>query len=199
MRKFAEKKGLSNKLLTIDLLCRGVPSPKAFHKYLEMLENQTGKKVISVKFKDNEKGWHNVNCRITMNDGTECYLPLAKFTYGNGFLRDNIIVRESCFHCEYKKINRLGDITIGDFWGLKNTRLEDDKGTSVVILNSGKGIRLWEDVKESLEHKESTMWRVIKGNRMAFCKLPENPVREKFWMYLAENDFDEALAKARQI
>ena len=67
------------------------------------------------------------------------------------------------------------------------------------MINSKKGAALWEDVKLSLEYQESTMWRVVKGNRMAFQKLPENPVREQFWKYLKEYDYDKALEMAGEM
>lgn len=197
IKRFTREKGLEERLTTVDVLCRGVPSPKVFHKYIEGIENQQDKKVVFVKFKDNENGWHGINTRIIMEDGSECYLPILQSTYLNGFLQDNMTVRESCFHCSYKKMERPGDITIGDFWGLKNTRLEDDKGTSLVILNSRKGVDLWEEIKHALAYKESTMWRVVKGNGMAFQKLPANPNRERFWQYLEQYDYEKALCMAR--
>ncbi len=199
IKRFAQEKGIEKRLMTIDLLCRGIPSLKAFHKYLEMIEKQYKKKIVRVQFKDNEKGWHNVNTRIVMEDGSQCYLPIGECTYVKGFLEHDMTVQDACFHCAYKTTDRVGDITIGDFWGLNHTRLVDDKGTSIVMINSKKGAALWEDVKLSLEYQESTMWRVVKGNRMAFQKLPENPVREQFWKYLKEYDYDKALEMAGEM
>lgn len=199
VKKAVEEKKLEGKLITVDLLCRGVPSPKALQKYLEMIEKQNAKRIVQIKFKDNENGWHNVNTKIVMEDGSECYLPVDQCTYVGGFLDDDITVRESCFSCIYKTTERQGDITIGDFWGLRNTGLVDDKGTSAVILNSEKGYRLWDDVKHILEYKESTMWRVVRGNPMAFKKLKKNPARKVFWKYLKQYDYDSALQKAREM
>lgn len=193
IKKFAQAHKMEEKLITIDLLCSGVPSPKAFEKYIELIENKYRKKVAHIKFEGHENGWHHMNTRITWEDNSELFLPKDQCSYLCSFLDKNVSVGDFCSHCSYKTTQRPGDITLGDFWGLKNTELADGKGTSAVIINSEKGMKLWDVVNRTLFYKESTVWRVVKGNQKAFVNLPADPIRKHFWGYLKQYDFDKAL------
>lgn len=194
---YCRRKGMEEGLILVDLLCRGVPSQKAYKHWIWEEEEKKGSKIQFVQIKEKRNGWDRIGTRITFEDGSETYYSLYENAFMDGFLRDNISVRGSCYHCPYKTVKRGSDLTIGDFWGYRNPGFADNKGTSVVIINSEKGRKLFESVREDLKAAPSTMWRVVNGNPAAFEPLQENRARKVFWELLDEHSFTAALDMAR--
>ena len=125
------------KLLTIDLICHGVASPKIFHDYLKYLEKKHNGKITKIKFRDQEFGWQSHRESFTFDNGKKVSPEVV--VYKDHFLR------ESCYTCRFCSINRVSDITIGDFWGIEKTNSEfasDGKGCSIVMCNTTKGKEL---------------------------------------------------------
>ncbi len=104
-----------------------------------------------------------------------------------GFRKYNLFVNESCYNCKYKGKNRLGDITLGDFWGLKNGQFTDNKGVSLVILNSDNGTQLFNDIQNQIIYerhrlietmRNDGLWRNIeKKQEFYFWKKNENKIK----------------------
>lgn len=137
LRSYFGKKHPDN-LITIDLLCHGVASPRFWHLYLVMLENMKGCKIVDVKMRDKKYGWLSSD---------ETYFFSKSEMHRNTFYSlyySCYISRESCFQCPYTNKNRVGDITIGDYhgWNKSHTQYADDKGMSLVIVNSLRGKNL---------------------------------------------------------
>lgn len=194
---YCKMKGVEDKLILVDLLCRGIPSQKAYEHWIREEEEKQKGRIRFVQIKEKKNGWDKIGTRITFETGSEIYYSLYENVFLDSFLRDNISIRSSCYHCPYKTVKRSSDLTIGDFWGYRNPGFADNKGTSVVIVSSEKGRKLFESVREDLKTALSTMWRVVKGNQMAFGQLKENKAREVFWKLLDEYSFTIALEKAR--
>lgn len=194
---FCEMKGIRDRLILVDLLCRGIPSQKAYEHWIWEEEEKQGSRIQFVQMKEKRNGWNKVGTRITFEDGNEKYYSFYENVFADSFLRDNISVKNSCYHCPYKTIKRGSDLTIGDFWGYRNPGFADNKGTSVVIVNSERGRKLFESVRKKLKTAPSTMWRVVNGNGMAFEPLKENKARDVFWKLLDEYSFTTVLNKAR--
>ena len=153
-------------LFCIDIICHGVPSPKVFKKYVEeeILQND-GEKWINTNFRDKISGWNNssITTKTTKNTGTN---SIQTDTFMQAFLK-NICLRQSCAVCQFATLPRQGDITIGDFWKIKNFRkkYDDKKGTSVVLLNNKKGRFLSKILKEkSILYKSINIKHAIIGN-----------------------------------
>ena len=125
-------------LITIDLLCHGVASPRFWHLYLVMLENIKGEVIVDVKMRDKKYGWLSSDETYTFSK-SEMHRNTFYSLYYSGY-----ISRESCFQCPYANKNRVGDITIGDYhgWNKSHTQYADDKGMSLVIVNSLRGKNL---------------------------------------------------------
>lgn len=155
-------------LLTIDLICHGVPSVKMLKDDLSYI---SGKKKINIKkvmFRDKKYGW-GVNgsltdgkSKIKYNAGTSPYY----FYFLNGE-----IYRDSCYNCRFPSEGRQGDITLGDYWGIKQelvSKMSDadsDKGISCVLVNSDKG-KLWmSEIKDRLSSAVSDRKSVEKRNK----------------------------------
>ncbi len=138
------KKDYEN-LTTLDILCHGVPSPLAYNYFLD--EVSKGKKIVNVDFRDKKYGWGKL-ISVKFSDGSIHYDPhngnyLEAFSTG-------LSMRECCFSCPFSRPERVGDLTLGDFWGIKqhNPDYDDGKGTSLVVCNTEKGINLFNKISE---------------------------------------------------
>ncbi len=194
---YCKMKGIEDGLILVDLLCRGIPSQKAYEHWIWEEEEKQGRRIQFVQMKEKRNGWNKVGTRVTFENGSETYYSFYENVFADSFLRDNTSVRNSCYHCPCKTVKRGSDLTIGDFWGYRNPGFADNKGISVVIVNSERGRKLFESVRGNLKTAPSTMWRVVNGNRAAFEPLKENKARDVFWKLLDEYSFTTALNTAR--
>lgn len=125
-------------LYCLDLICHGVPSRKVFKKYLDETYGQENVKEYNFRSKE-KNGWGSTT-RVAFKD--ERIIDIDKFEdkYYEIFIK-NIISRKSCSFCPFSKIQRQGDLSIGDFWGINdyNKKFNDKKGTSVILCNNNKG------------------------------------------------------------
>lgn len=128
-------------LIIVDFICRGVNSPKVYRKYLDSLEKQYGGKVIYVKAKNKELGWRNLTRKVVFDNGKAYYGVHMDDDFRRGY-HTNVFCRPSCYHCQYKGFPRMADITIADYWGIEKVdkNLDNNIGTSMILLNSKKGI-----------------------------------------------------------
>ena len=130
------------KLLTVDLICHGVPSPKIWQAYLKGIKKKHKKQIGNINFRNKEGcGWHGSTLRIESPTGEVIVEQSQKEGFFFHLFFNHLIIRPSCFSCQYANLNRVGDITIGDYWGVENTHpeLDDDKGLSLVMANTPKG------------------------------------------------------------
>lgn len=200
VKNYVQKERIEDRLISIDLLCRGIPSPYVYKKYVELLEEEYGKKVRNVRMKEKTMGWDKIGTMVFFEDGSEKYISKEESVFLKSFIDTNLSVRDACFKCKYKTIHREGDITIADFWGLKNNHLMDNKGTSLVIVNTEKGRRLFEKAKSRLDYIPSSMWRVYRGNTFAFQEIScDSLKRERFFELLnQEKNLKEAVNEVLQ-
>ncbi len=159
------------KLLTVDFICHGVPSPTVWKEYLK--EISKGKKITNVCFRDKTDGWINYSLKIEYTDGHIYKKYVRDDLYMIGFLQD-IYLRPSCYECSFKGIDRRADITLGDLWGIQTIcpQLHDDKGTSVVLLNSDRAKAIWKQLASDIECVEIDVNDVIRTNNSLVKKVP---------------------------
>ena len=135
-------------LLTVDIICHGVPSTKFFKDYIEFMEEKLGGKIKKFKFRDKSMGW-GLNGSLTYERNgiiKKKKIYGSESSYYHYFLNSECY-RESCYSCKYTCENRPADITIGDYWGIESAhpellgkdKLKEEKGISVLIVNSEKG------------------------------------------------------------
>ena len=150
-------------LICIDLFCHGVPSPKLFNKYITELEKDNGK-VLNYNFRDNSTGWDNYSNTWEYKDKKVSQLRIDN-DYMKLFLSD-IALRESCFNCNFKLGNKYSDITLGDFWGVKNyyPDMYNNSGVSAIIVNTDKGINIFNDISNNVKFKECLLEEILAGN-----------------------------------
>jgi len=149
-----------SKLITVDLICHGIPSAEFFKGYIKYLEDKLRGKVIDFKFRDKSRGWGYSSKIVYKKKGKILYKTIFPVTsyYYNYFLRGDIF-RESCYECKYACEIRVGDFTMGDYWGVEKFHPEIDtkKGVSVLLVNSQKGVMLIDALTKYLNLTNSSL------------------------------------------
>ncbi|MBS6517367.1 MAG: Coenzyme F420 hydrogenase/dehydrogenase, beta subunit C-terminal domain [Clostridium sp.] len=186
-------------LYTVDLICHGVPSPKFFKKYIEYQNKQTDGRVIYFNFRSKDKrGWGTQYLLKTKTKTKTKTLSLDR--YGKHFM-DGDCYRESCYRCAYANTSRVGDITVGDFWGIAKSHPEfnSPKGVSSVFVNTEKGQELFEKMKLFAETEQATLKEAMvkQHNLVQPSNRPEN--RSNFYKEIDEPDFVSNLKVGLQL
>lgn len=177
-------------LLTIDLVCHGVGSPKVWRTYLKQYFPKV--KIKSIEHRNKAFGWENYCLKVTYEakDGKlSCSCEnLRKNPYLRGFIR-NIFIRPSCTNCISKGFKSGSDFTCGDFWGVKNTYpdLYDKNGVSVLTLNSEKAVSLFE--KSGLHAAIVDFNKVYKYNSPFYVSVEMSHFRALFFSLLGKVNF----------
>ena len=183
-------------LYTADLICHGVPSPKVYKKYLDELSIKYNAKPIKVNFRSKSSGWKKFSMKIDFDNSQTYIKDLNEDLFMRGFL-NNIYLRPSCYECKFAQIPRIADLTLGDFWGIgeKNPKLDDDTGTSELIINSEKGKKLLNEVKENLYMEEIDLEYGIKVNPCLVGSVKEPKQRKLFFDELDNKSFEKLIKK----
>ncbi len=159
-----------------DLICHGVPSTTVWKKYLEYRKSKDEDIPTKIFFRDKEQGWRDYQVKfkyatkdVTINHKDDIFMKI--------FLND-LCLRDSCYDCKSKGLNKIADITLADFWGIKHVCEEmfDNKGTSLVIINSKKGEELFKLVNEFIMKREVDLNSAIEYN-MSIMKSANKPDR----------------------
>lgn len=155
-----------NTLYTCDFICRGMNSPKIFKGYIKSLEDKYKSKVKKIKFKNKIHGWHNFSTRIDFENGKTYIGGRYVDSYMLGYLKYNAFMRPSCYDCKFKGLPKKSDITLADFWGIENInpKLDNNQGTSMVMINSKKGMDLFNKIKESIDYEQILSNEVFEQN-----------------------------------
>lgn len=178
-------------LYTCDLICYGVASPAAFQDYIALLEKHSGKVV--------EQYIHR-GFGLMTGEG-------AKVVYEDGAVEQNTpetnlwsrlwyhyLVRKSCYHCKYHSLERPGNITIGDYWGVEKTLpgFKDEWGVSCILVNDGQGLALLNQAKEYLDLHKTSVSDVANAAQPMLFKQPEDDRQNIFWKAYDKGGFEGA-------
>ncbi len=146
-------------LITIDLLCNSIVPQKIWRKYLkELFTDDEIKNIEYISFRDKEKfGWGK-GIYIKLKNGQEYIQSRNKCIYDILFTK-HISIKEECFKCKYRKYNRVGDISIGDYWGMQY----DNNGISLVIINSKKSKKLFDSICHNFKYIYHNKYEYING------------------------------------
>ena len=192
------KKDYEN-LIIVDLICRGINSPKVFSKWLSFLEDEHGAKVQHFRVKSKELGWRKLTTKVVFENGKVLYDTNDTNFFTIGYLSTGVYCRPSCYECKFKGFPRIADITIGDFWGAGNTigeEMDGDIGTSIVLLNNEKGKKYYQSIASKLKEKVVPFDVVVKGNPALISPLlPSKVNREDFYNDLDKSNFKDIAAK----
>lgn len=168
-------------LYTVDIICHGVPSPFIWKNYIEELSKNFKESIESIEginFRNKEHGW-NRYCFSIKWSNQELKERRRKNLYMRGFLA-NLFLRPSCFNCPAKSFKSGSDITIGDFWGIEvvDPQMFDDKGTTLLIVNTCKGDYLLQQLSIHLKRENKD---VLINNPVLWKSSPKNELSTLFW------------------
>ena len=174
-------------LYTIDIICHGVPSQALFQEYLNFLSKKYHDNIEAFIFRSKVKGWGPLIAEIKLTSGTNNYINYTKSSYYSFFL-SGYAYRTSCYHCKYAGMERTGDLTIGDYWGVQkeeqfaisNGKLNTQKGISCIFVNSKKGISLLKDYGENLNLKQTAEIKIATHNSQLIKPSNNKVIRSKF-------------------
>lgn len=194
LKKYLNKE--YEKLYTQDIICHGVPPHKVWERYLKFRKEQSGQNPENISFRNKDEGWRKFSMKFEYKDGQNYINNLDQDPYMQAFLR-NTSLRESCYNCQFKKKNRASDITLADFWGIENVapEMDDDKGTSLVIVNSEKGKQIFEQIKDKIMYKEVDFEEAIRYNPSMTKSVKPDYNRKKFFENLDKMPFDKLVKK----
>lgn len=170
-------------LLTIDLVCHGVPSAKVWKDYATSLEKTYNDKITNVQLRYKKPSWLSSSVKITFKNSATYLESVFTNPYFSGFVK-NFYLRDSCYKCKFSNINRQGDITLGDFWGYFPTRVKFynfNKGTSLVIINSEHGNQLFGKISSDIVFEEREISLAINGNKNLEKPQTRPKNYDKFW------------------
>lgn len=193
LKSYLQKK--YDKLYTQDIICHGVPSPIVWNKYKEYREKVDGEQPQKIYFRNKDNGWRLYNMKFIYKNGT--YMEnQTKDSFIQAFLK-NTILRDSCYNCSFKKKYRNSDITIADYWGVQKIHPDifDDKGTSLVIVNSIKGEKLFHLIKDEMQYQETNLDEALKYNPAMIKSVNKDNNREMFFENIDKLDFDKLVKK----
>ena len=141
-------KGIDEKLTLVDFVCHGTPLPEVWESYAKELEEKYGSKLIRYEFRNKDKGWNFQNVVYSFANGRQRRVLPWLDPYFHGF-SINAFLRPCCYTCPYAKIERFSDFTIADCWRVaaSNPEYDDNKGTSLVLVNTDKAVTMWERVR----------------------------------------------------
>ena len=182
------------KLFLVDLICHGVPSPFVWQRYLKYRRKKDADnaEIVQVNFRNKETGWTGYSVYIEYTNGATYAAINRDDPYMRAFI-GNLDLRQSCYHCSFKGIQRFSDFTLGDYWGVWNQEpdFHDDKGTSIVLVHSSKGEDLWRELSDQMKHKAIDEGRSLNENLSALRPsfLPAH--RELFMKNYDREDFTE--------
>lgn len=188
LKSFLFNKDYEN-LITCDIVCHGVPSPLVFSKYIKEKELEFKDIIVDVNFRGKQNGWkaftHTINCN---NQSFSCHF--SNDVYMKGFLQ-NLYLRPSCYSCLFANKQRPSDITLGDYWGIQNfyPQLDDDKGTSLVLIHSNKGEEILKDIQNNIFMASTTLESAIAGNPCIIKPVLPHVKRKKFFNNIDDKDF----------
>ena len=185
-------------LLIADFICRGINSPKVWQKYLRSFEERYGSPVVYAKAKSKEYGWRKLTQKVILADGRHIYETLEQSNFTKGYLRTNVYCRPSCYECRFKGFPRIADITLADFWGIERVdkSMEKNLGTSLVLLNSQKGIRFFERFRHRINAIPVPFDKIFTGNPALVRPLdPPSVDREQFFRDLDAMSFTQLADK----
>ncbi len=169
-------------LYTVDVICHGVPSPKIWKMYLDSQKACTSADVQEAYFRRKNQGWKAFSMELVFSDGARYSKTLKEDPFLKIFLRD-ICLRPSCYACQFKGLPRASDLTLGDAWEIHKVMpdMDDDKGTSLVLLHTKKGRALWEAIEPQTYSCIGDAEALLQGNK-AFGKSARiHPRRKKFF------------------
>lgn len=180
LNHFLSEKEKEN-LITCELLCHGVASPKIFEEYILYLEKKHKQKIIEYNFRSKANGWNKMSIEVTYsNEKHRIYR--ARYCPYHTWFGKHLSLRNSCFDCKYRVKKRGADITIGDFWGIERLKPEItcSEGVSLLFVNNIKGTNFIKECSSNLFLEEVNVDKVLDFRKTILNNFSKPSEREIF-------------------
>lgn len=207
LKKFLRKD--YDNLLTVEVVCHGVPSPMVWIDYLDYkrAKHAAGKNTVSlslnelpvitgISFRDKTHGWKKYGFKICYAaskaaensvsksaDTSNCEItPFYEDLFMKGFLK-NLYLRPSCYHCVARQGKSGADISIADYWGIQtiHPEIDDDKGTGLILISTDQGVRYYASIVNQIDCLISSYAKAILQNPCIIKSVKEPSRRQQFW------------------
>lgn len=187
-------------LITIDLICLGVNSPKVWDKYIKYIEKINNSKIILTENKSKEYGWDKLTQKFIFENGKEYFDTDKTSLFIRGYVGSHLYCRPSCYECKFKGFPRIADITIGDFWGItKYTQKHNSNmGTNLLMINSEKGNEYFNKIKKRINFEKTPLKWGVSGNPAlisSVSRMFSNDERKEFFSDVEKLSFYETITK----
>ncbi len=184
-------------LLTVEIICHGVPSPAVFAKYKAELTAERGCPPVSISARNKHYSWRKCSLVSTFADTSENCEDLYTNRYIRAFLAD-LCLRPSCHRCVAREGRSGADVTIADFWGIEKVcpALDDDWGTSAVLIHTEAGRRAWAACAGRVEAAPVALDQVTQGNPAYLHPAREPRGRAWFMTHFRDNPLEHTLRRA---
>ena len=184
-------------LLAVDILCSNAPSAGFFKKYLEDCYPD-GVQSYQFRYKVPQYGWDCYTVRITDKDGKEQVLHGSKQDEYQRVYHSHVMCSVHCEHCRYQSVPRFGDITIGDFWGIKqkDPSVDIGQGVSCILCNNEKGkafLRSLPKKEIGVMKKVPLEWLGKNGAALFNSTNYASPKRDAFYEAILNKPFSQAV------
>ena len=181
-------------LICIDFVCHGIPSPGVWKEYVKYRASQdnSGHLPIAINLRSKESGWSKYQYSIHFQyDDEHEYNCLGGLDPFMKLFTEDFINRECCSDCKFKGEHRWSDITLGDFWGIWDIdpSMDDNKGTSMVIIHTSAGKDLFDSIVDNLVMQEVSLAECSLQNPSLIDSAKPNSNRDKVLKQIVVNGF----------
>lgn len=189
------RKPYSN-LISVDVICHGVPSPMVLETHKNNIKKKYKSEIKNIKFRDKRVGWHKFSFVIEFENNKEYARKASGDPYLRGFL-SNLFLRPSCYECKSKNFTGKSDISLADFWGIENINAEfaDEKGISLILVNSEKGLALFNRILDNIDYIEADLKDAIKRNKCIIQPTFKTEFRKDFFKVFEEKGLNRSVVK----
>lgn len=177
-------------LLCVDFVCHGVPSPLLWRKYVSHRKKLDKAPLLKTSFRHKKYGWKMYTVLFEYSNNTVYVETVGRNPYMRMFLQ-NLCLRPSCYACEFKNMQHVSDLTIADFWGCDDIcpDLNDNKGLSLIVVQSEKGKILLNAIENQMVIREVDIHKAVKNNS-AMLESSKKPIkRDEFMNDLQYKEF----------
>lgn len=179
-------------LITQDVVCHSTPSPQIWKNYKRLLEKTYNGKITSFSFRYKKNGWEGYYIRAVFDNGSEYLRKAAEDPYQQGFIK-GLYSRPSCYSCRFKGIQRTSDITLADFWGVRNIMPEayEPNGTSIVLLHSKKAENLFQKIAPEIRTFSAEANTLLTFNQAAYAPVKKPKRCKQFYKSYKKTEFGQ--------
>lgn len=191
LRSFLKKD--YNNLILCDIICHGVMAPGMWKDHVDLIEKKYKNKLVDYEFRCKKYGWKSHVENIILNN-KEDSISVFSQRYPKLF-QNNLCLRDSCYNCHYSNVDRVSDLTIGDFWKgeEKYKNFFDNKGVSILLINSKKGLDIFDKLKDNLDCLKADIKYGLQHNLQQPTKI--NPNSVNFYNIYKNKGYKKALYK----